>query len=42
MSGRNPTNNYRLFKKTDLEQIREEIRASGTYPSGWQRPRRPR
>jgi len=33
---------YRQFKKTDLERIREEIQASGTYPSGWQRPRRPR
>ena len=29
-------------KKADLERIRKEIQASGTYPSGWQRPRWPR
>ncbi len=39
---RNPKNNYRLFKKTDLGRIRQAIEASGTYPSGWQRPRQPR
>lgn len=39
---RNPKNNYRQFKKTELEPIRKEIEASGTYPRGWQRPRRPR
>ena len=39
---RNPKNNYRQFKKTDLERIRKEIQATGTYPTGWQRPRRPK
>ena len=39
---RNPKNNYRQFKRTDLERIRKEIQATGTYPSGWQRPRKPR
>ncbi len=38
---RHPTNNYRLFAVADLERIRKEIQATGTYPSGWQRPRRP-
>ena len=39
---RNPKNNYRLFAITDLERIRKEIQATGTYPTGWQRPRQPR
>jgi DNA-binding transcriptional MerR regulator len=40
--GRHPKNNYRLFAVADLEKIRGEIQATGTYPTGWQRPRRPR
>ena len=39
---RNPKNNYRLFAIADLEYIRKEIQATGVYPTGWQRPRRPR
>ena len=39
---RHPKNNYRLFAVADLERIRKEIQATGVYPTGWQRPRRPR
>ncbi len=39
---RNPRNNYRLFAMADLQRVQEEIEATGTYPTGWQRPRRPR
>ncbi len=39
---RHPANNYRLFAVADLERIRDEIERSGTYPTGWQRPNRPR
>ncbi len=35
---RHPGNNYRLFKKTDLEELLRRIEESGTYPSGRQRP----
>jgi MerR family copper efflux transcriptional regulator len=35
---RNPISNYRLFRKTDLEELLQQIEQSGTYPSGW-RPR---
>jgi hypothetical protein len=38
---RHPKNNYRLFAVVDLERIRKEIQATGTYPSGWQRPKHP-
>ena len=34
---RNPISNYRLFKKTDLEDLLQQIAASGTYPTGWKR-----
>lgn len=34
---RNPVNNYRLFKKADLEELLRQIEASGTYPTGWKR-----
>ena len=34
---RNPISNYRLFKKTDLEDLLRQIAASGTYPTGWNR-----
>jgi excisionase family DNA binding protein len=34
---RNPLNGYRLFKKTDLEELLRQIEASGTYPTGWKR-----
>ena len=34
---RNPISNYRLFKKTDLEDLLRQIAASGTYPTGWKR-----
>jgi len=39
---RDPRNNYRLFAVADLEKVRDEIEQTGTYPSGWQRPRWPR
>ena len=39
---RHPRNNYRLFAMADLRRIQEEIEVTGTYPTGWQRPRRPR
>lgn len=39
---RHPTNNYRLFAVADLDRIRQEICTTGTYPTGWQRPRQPR
>ena len=39
---RHPRNNYRLFAVADLERIRKGIQATGTYPTGWQRPTRPR
>jgi excisionase family DNA binding protein len=34
---RNPISRYRLFKKTDLEQLLLQIEKSGTYPTGWKR-----
>lgn len=39
---RHPANHYRLFAIADLEKIRTEINQSGIYPTGWQRPKRPR
>ena len=39
---RDPKNKYRLFAVADLERIRKEIQTTGTYPTGWQRPRWPR
>ena len=39
---RNPVSNYRLFKKTDLEELLRQIEESGKYPTGWSRPTRPR
>ena len=32
---RNPVSNYRLFKKSDLEELLRQIEESGVYPSGW-------
>ena len=34
---RNPVSGYRLFKRTDLEQLLRQIEASGIYPTGWKR-----
>jgi hypothetical protein len=34
---RNHISNYRLFKKTDPEDLLRQIAASGTYPTGWTR-----
>ena len=34
---RNPVSNYRLFKKTDLEELLRQIESSGVYPTGWKR-----
>lgn len=34
---RSPINNYRLFRKADLEELLRRIEESGTYPSGWKR-----
>ena len=39
---RQPKNNYRLFAVADLRRIRKAIQATGTYPTGWQRPARSR
>ena len=32
---RKPLNGYRLFKKTDLQDLLQRIDESGEYPSGW-------
>jgi len=34
---RNPMNGYRLFKKSDLEELLKQIEESGEYPTGWKR-----
>lgn len=34
---RHPVNNYRLFRKTNLEQLLRQIEKSGVYPTGWKR-----
>lgn len=39
---RNPISGYRLFKKTDLEELLRQIEDSGKYPTGWRRPKRPK
>lgn len=39
---RNPISGYRLFKKTDLEELLRQIEDSGKYPTGWRRPTRPK
>jgi len=39
---RNPVSGYRLFKKTDLEELLRQIEASGEYPTGWRRPSKPK
>ncbi|MCY2986860.1 MAG: helix-turn-helix domain-containing protein [Planctomycetota bacterium] len=39
---RNPISGYRLFKKTDLEEVLRQIEKSGEYPTGWKRPNKPR
>ena len=36
-SRRNPVNNYRLFRKADLEELLRQIEESGMYPTGWRR-----
>lgn len=35
---RNPISGYRLFKKTDLEELLRQIETSGKHPTGWKRP----
>ena len=35
---RNPISGYRLFKKTDLEKLLQQIEESGRHPTGWKRP----
>ena len=35
---RNPKSGYRLFKKTDLEEVLRQIEVSGVYPTGRERP----
>lgn len=37
---RHPANNYRLFKKKDLDRMLQQIDESGHFPTGWSRPRR--
>jgi DNA (cytosine-5)-methyltransferase 1 len=43
---RHPMNNYRLYKKSDLDKLVRQIEASGVFPTGWkrvaQRNRKPR
>lgn len=39
---RNPVSGYRLFKKTDLEELLRQIEQSGQYPTGWRRPAKPK
>ena len=39
---RNPMSGYRLFKRTDLEGLLQEIEESGMHPTGWRRPSRAR
>ena len=39
---RNPISGYRLFRKTDLEELLRQIEASGKHPTGWRRPTKPR
>jgi len=34
---RNPISGYRLFKKTDLEELLRQIEESGKHPTGWKR-----
>jgi DNA (cytosine-5)-methyltransferase 1 len=34
---RNPISGYRLFRKTDLEELLRQIEESGRHPTGWQR-----
>lgn len=34
---RSPISNYRLFKKTDLEELLQQIEESGVFPTGWKR-----
>jgi len=36
---RNPLNNYRLFKKSDLTELLRQIEQSGQHPTGWKRKR---
>jgi DNA (cytosine-5)-methyltransferase 1 len=39
---RNPVSNYRLFKKTDLEELLRQIEESGKNPTGRSRPTKPK
>ena len=39
---RNPISGYRLFKKTDLEELLQQIEQSGKHPTGWRRPMKPK
>ena len=39
---RNPISGYRLFKKTDLEDLLRQIEKSGKHPTGWRRPTKPK
>ncbi len=39
---RHPTNNYRLYKRTDLEQINAQVERSLMPPAANRRPNRPR
>ena len=34
---RHPLNQYRLFKRQDLEALLRQIEKSGQYPTGWSR-----
>lgn len=37
---RNPISGYRLFKKSDLEELLRRIEESGKYPTGWRQPKK--
>ena len=38
---RHPISNYRLFKRDDLQEVLQQILASGVHPTGWRRPEPP-
>jgi MerR family transcriptional regulator, copper efflux regulator len=39
---RSPLSGYRLFKRTDLEEILRQVEQSGRNPTGWRRPNKPK
>ena len=37
---RNPMSGYRLYSRAELDRLLRQIEESGTYPSGWSKPRK--